>query len=118
MKRQRGLGMVGVLIVLVLVLVVGITLMRVIPAYIEFMAVKKVLASMAAGGDLDKPSVKEIRDAFERRAAIDNITSVKGEDLEVAKDGTRTVVSASYTTRIPLVANVSLLLDFNASSQK
>lgn len=118
MNRQRGLGMVGVLILLVLVVAGGITLLRVVPAYIEFMAVKKVLASMAAGGDLDKPSVKEIRDAFERRAAIDNITSLKGDDLEIAKDGTRTVVNASYTTKIPLVANVSLLLDFNASSQK
>jgi len=118
MNRQRGMGILGIFVVLVVVVIGAITVMRVVPAYIEFMAVKKVLAAMGAGGDLEKPSVKEIRDAFDRRAGIDNITSVKGEDLDVAKEGTRTVVNANYSTKIPLVANVSLLLEFNASTQR
>jgi hypothetical protein len=41
---------------------------------------------------------------------------VTGADLEISKDGGDTVISFAYTKKIPLFANVSLLIDFAASS--
>ena len=107
-----------VFVILVLLAVGAITGLRVLPAYIEFYAVKRALAAMAQGGDIDHSTVKQIRDAFDKRAQMDNIHSVKGDDLDITKEGSRTVVTASYSSKLPLFANVSLLIEFNASGEK
>jgi hypothetical protein len=43
---------------------------------------------------------------------IESITAIGEDDIEVTKDGNTLVISASYSVKVPLVANVSLLIDF------
>ena len=59
----------------------------------------------------------EISASFNRNAVIDNITIIKGSDLAVSKTATgETIVSVDYQTIVPLVGNVSALLDFSVST--
>jgi hypothetical protein len=62
-------------------------------------------------------SVAKVREAFDRQANVDYIASIKGEDLDVSKDGASIVISFEYEKRIPLVANATLLLEFAGSSK-
>ena len=39
-----------------------------------------------------------------------------GAELEIGKDGGEVVISFAYAKKIPLFANVSLLIDFAAST--
>ena len=61
-------------------------------------------------------SPREIRNSFDRRANIDYITVVSSQDLDISKDEGDNVVSVEYSQKIPLVANISLVLDFSAST--
>ena len=61
---------------------------------------------------------KTYKGHFDRRAQIDNVNAVKGTDLEIAKQGDRFEITASYSVRVPLFANVSACLDFEATSGK
>jgi hypothetical protein len=47
---------------------------------------------------------------------IDNITTVKASDLDIGRDGGQTVVSVEYPFQTKLIGNISLLVDFSASS--
>jgi hypothetical protein len=91
--------------------------MKLTPSYIEFFAIKKsvnALGEEARGG----ASVAEIRKSFDRRAMVDDISTVKGSDLEVTKDSGGIVVTAAYRKEIPLVANVGIYIEFKASSKE
>ncbi len=79
------------------------------------MTAKKDMLAVA-GSEGRTGSVVDIRKAFDRRADIDGITVVTGADLDISKDGGDIVISFAYTKKIPLFANVSLLIDFAASS--
>jgi Domain of unknown function (DUF4845) len=114
MERQRGIGFLGVFFVLVLIVVVAIIGMKLVPAYIEFFSVKRIVKAMK--GEIQGASVREIKAAFDRRVTTDYITSVKGEDLDISKSGGTVVVTANYEVRIPLFANISVVLDFNTST--
>ncbi len=61
-------------------------------------------------------TVGEIRQAFEKRATVDSIDVIGAKDLEITKEGNDVVISVSYPKRIPLFGNVSLMIDFVASS--
>ena len=118
MNRQRGLGFAGVLALLVGIVFVAIFGMKLAPAYLEYFAVKKAVTGMIESGELRNATVADVRKAFDRRAVIDDITSIQGADLEVTKEGTDIVVGFAYEKRIPIVNNISVLIDFKGSSKK
>ena len=60
--------------------------------------------------------LNQIRLSFNKRAQIDNIKSVNGQDIKINKENGRIVLSTEYTIKIPLIANLSLNIDFEAIS--
>jgi hypothetical protein len=114
--QQRGLSLIGLLFVSAVLFFVALLAMKLVPAYIEFFSVKKVLATMGNDPSILSKSSDEIRRDFERRASIDRIEVVKPSDLSVAYRGNTQVVFVDYSIRIPLVGNVSLVVDFSANS--
>ncbi len=115
-KKQQGATLLGMLIVGAFVVFVALIAMKMAPAYIEFMSVKKVLKAMQSES-LGTMSNKEIKDSFEKRASVAYVDTVKGSDLVIEKtpDG-NAVVSVSYEVVKPIMGNVSVLIDFSARS--
>lgn len=117
MRKQRGISLIGLIIVLGLVGFFGIMGAKLMPYYLEYFAVKKMFSAMDANGDL-KGSVRDIRRGFDTRNAIEDVKSVRGDDLEITKEGGETVVSANWSVKVPLVYNISACIDFSATTAK
>ncbi|MEJ5270442.1 MAG: DUF4845 domain-containing protein [Hydrogenophilus sp.] len=112
MRAIAGFSLLGVLFWGAIAGIAIILAMRVVPFYTEFAAIKRALVAAAAEGE-----PQAIRQAFDRRASADYITSVSARDLEIRKDGEHGyVVRVAYEKVLPLVANVSLLFTFEASA--
>ena len=114
--QQRGLSMIGFLFVAVILVALAMLAMKMVPAYIEFFGVKKVLADMAHQSDLRNMSNGEIRNDFDKRASVGYVEGVTGKDLRFDHRGGIPVVIAEYMFRTKLVNNISLVIDFSASS--
>jgi Flp pilus assembly protein TadG len=118
MKNQKGVSMVGLIIILVvLVLCAGLG-MKVGPAYMEYLQIKKAVAAIVESGEVRQGSVADVRKAFDKRAQVDAINAITSQDLDISKDGGNLVISFAYPQKVPLVGNVSLLFDFAGSSKK
>ncbi len=115
-RQQRGLSMIGFLLVAALVVMAAMLAMKLVPAYIEFFSVKKILVSMGQETSLQGKSNADIRSDFSRRTAADYVSVVKAEDLMVDRSSGTPVVSVDYEFRTKLIGNVSLVVDFSASS--
>lgn len=115
-SQQRGLTMLGFLFVAVMLIFVAMLAMKLVPAYIEFFSVKKILNTMGQESDLKSKSNAEIRNDFMKRAGVSYVTVVKPEDLTIDRRNGGLVVSADYVFRSKLVGNVSIVVDFSASS--
>jgi hypothetical protein len=114
--RQRGLTMFSFLFFAVVFIAIAMLAMKLVPAYIEFFSVKKILSSMGQEAELKSKSNAEIRNDFSNRASVGYVTVVKPEDLSVDRHGGVPVITAEYEYRTKLVGNVSLVVDFSASS--
>lgn len=114
--RQRGLSMIGFLFVAMVLVFIAILGMKLVPAYIEFASVKKILAAMSQESDLKSKSNAEIRSDFMKRAGVSYVTVVKPEDLSIDRRGGVPVITVEYAFRTPLFGNLTLIADFNASS--
>lgn len=116
MRKQIGISMIGVLFVCIGLVLVAVGGMKVVPAYIEYMSVKKAVAGVVQGGEA-RGTVAEIRRAFDKRAQVDDINVISGTDLEITKEGNDVVVAFAYPKKIPLFGNVSIYFDFAGSSK-
>lgn len=117
-NKQQGMTFIGLVLVIASLVFVAVIGMKVVPAYMEYMTVKKAVKRIAEDPAFNTMTRKEIITAFDKTASVDFITVIKGSDLVVEKDQSGNIVSAIYQVTIPIVANASVLLDFKASTAK
>ena len=115
--RQGGLTMTGFLLTAFVAVAVVMIGFRMVPPYIEYFTVKKIMAKTLDDAKQGF-SLYQFRRDFDLKASADYIDSVKGSDIEVSKEGNNLVATASWTRTLHLVGNVSLLLEFEATATK
>ena len=115
--RQAGLTIVGFVLVAAVVMTIAMIGFRVLPSYIEYFSVEKTLKQTLLNSR-DGVTPNEFRRDFDLKASANYIDSVRGTDVELTREGNELIASASWTTTLHLVGNVSLLLEFEASARK
>jgi type II secretory pathway pseudopilin PulG len=116
-NKQRGITLTGAIMGMIVLALVGLFAAKLVPSYVEYFAVQKILKAMESQGDI-KGTVKEIRNSFDRRNSIENVQAMRGDDLEITKEGGETVVTATWSVKVPIVSNFSACLDFSVTTAK
>lgn len=114
MNRQRGVSLSGMLFWSIGIALVALLGMKVFPSVTQYFSILKAVKSVA--GSASGMTVPEIRKSFDRHASTGYITDINGSEIDISKDGNGVVISFAYEKRIPLFANVSLLIDYQGSS--
>jgi Tfp pilus assembly protein PilV len=117
-NKQRGVSFSGFIMIAFVLIFVAILGMKMVPAYVHSTQLSSIFKSIATDPAMQSATIKEIRDSYSKRAMMDSITDITAEDIDIAKDGTMLSLSANYSVKIPLVANITLLLEFNPRSDK
>jgi len=118
MWRERGLTMTGFLTLAVVLVFAAFLVFRLMPPFLEYFYVQKAVDAVASDLDLQTATPREVRGEFDKRALIDNITTITGEDLEIVRQGNDVVLNANYSVKVPIFGNVAACIDFQASSGK
>ena len=112
-RGQRGLSIIG--LIFIGLIVVGLLAIgfKAVPAVVEYIAIERALQKIRNEGT----TVQQIQAAFDRHATIDDITSINSKDLDITKEGDQVVISYAYQKKIPIVENVSLVIDFAGTTR-
>ena len=110
---QRGVSLMGLLVILFLIIVLALFGMKIIPSFLEFRTAKTAIEMIARSTQ----NAGDVRRAFENRAAIDNIVTIRPQDLEVSREGNQLVISFAYRKEVPLFGPVGLYIDYAANSK-
>ena len=119
MRTQKGLTLSGFMLWAIIVVIALLLGFKIGPPYMEYASIQKLLRNVATDAQAAGENYKAVAwREFSLRAGIDNIQSVRANDLTIRKDGQQVVITADYTATVPLVGNISACIDFNATSQK
>lgn len=115
MKRnQRGMTLIGFVIILAMVGVFIFMGMKLVPMYSEYYAVKQALNEIAKESDISEQDPGRIKDAFFKRLYISYAENVKNENVKIARKDAGYVMTVDYEVRRPLIANIDVVGHFNA----
>jgi hypothetical protein len=107
---ESGVSLSGLIVVLIVLSALALVVIKVTPAFIEYRSVKDAIVKAKA--DAGSGSVREIQQAFDKNAGVNDVSAISGRDLVITREGGSTEISFAYEKRVPLAGNVSLLFDF------
>lgn len=114
-RAQRGMGLFELMFWLVLIGGAVLIGLKVFPTVNEYLTIQRAVDKIAATG---AASQVEVRAQFEQIKAVEYaITSISGKDLQVAKEGDRTVIRYAYNVEIELIPPVFLLMKYEGRSK-
>ena len=113
-KRQEGVSLVGLIVILALLGVVLVLGLKIVPTYTEYRAIQNaIVTAKNAGG-----TAADIQKSFDASAVAGYISSINGRDLIIEKIDGQTEISFAYEKKIPLVGPASLLLEYEGTTAK
>jgi hypothetical protein len=118
MHRQKGVTLTGFLILSVILIFVALLGFKLLPPYLEFMSIRAQLRAIANDPEGRQGVRRVVEDLFDRRSAIENISSVKARDIIITKSGEGVLLSFEYTVCVPIVLNIRACMDYNPTSAR
>ena len=112
-QQQRGMSLIGLIFVGLIVVFLLILGSKVVPAVVEYIAIERAVQKIKN----EATTVRDIQTAFERHRTIDDITSITAADLDITKEGDKIVISYAYAKKIPVLDNVSIVIDFAGTTR-
>ena len=114
LTKQRGVALTGLLAWGTVIAVVAILGLRLAPEYLTYFKILK--ASKAVALNSTGKTVPEIRASFAKYLEVEHVSTISPADLDISKEGSEVVIAFAYESRVPLVGNISLLIDFEGST--
>ncbi len=112
---QRGITLIGWIILLVPVAVCVFAIIRLTPIYLNYYSVVKfmnVVASQNKGGG-SGVSADGLHRELEKNFIVGYIEHPAAKDIDIHRDGSKWAMVADYEDVVPMFANVSLLVQFH-----
>ncbi|HBA35999.1 MAG TPA: hypothetical protein DCZ12_17885 [Gammaproteobacteria bacterium] len=115
MNRQAGLGLIAWIIVIAFAAAIITTGIRVLPVYIDHMAVKDIINDLQRDSSNQNISKREIRLQLHKRFKTNSLWDLDPDQIiKVIKDKERGLIfHVQYEVRKPVVGNVDLIVSFD-----
>ena len=111
--RQRGMALVGWLVLIFAVGSTGTLAIRTIPHYIDYHTMISVVEALPQN-EVHVMSTRDIRSSLAKRFKVNNIRDLKVKDiLGIERKRDRTALVLKYEVREHLLYNIDLVLVFS-----
>ena len=115
-RKEKGLTLLGFLIVLGVVLFFAYGGMRVVPMYLEYHALGNALSKLENDPGAKKMTPAKIKNSIQNSLwASYASNNIKNEHIKISKKSGGVTVRVAYEIRKPFIANIDLIGSFDKS---
>ena len=114
-KSQRGMTTIGWIVVIALFSSILLTGFKIIPMYLEYFNVQSLMDGLAKDTSVDARSKRDLWIAFNKRLRVNQVTSIKREDVTFSRKDGVTTVKLEYRVEKPWIAQLFLGAQFQHS---
>lgn len=112
LKRQGGMSMLGIIIVVGLVSFFLMVVIRLLPSYIEGRSVKSAIEGVAATASSEW-SLGEVGKRVGSAFTTNQVEGIAPNQVKVYRDKGKIIINANYEKRTPLFEGVDAVLIFD-----
>jgi Domain of unknown function (DUF4845) len=115
-KAQRGITLIGFIMVLAVAGFFIFLAMRLVPVYVEYYSVVKNVKAICKEPDAPKASIDEMRKKLALRFVIDYVENFDPrKNMKMVREGETKTLNIVYEVRKPLIYNLDFVAKFEHS---
>ncbi|WP_071870574.1 DUF4845 domain-containing protein [Atopomonas hussainii] len=112
-KQQRGMSVMNILLMLALAAFLASTAFKVIPHYLDFMALEKMIVAIESPQGQGMTSPGDVYAYIEKGLTVNSIREFDLEKaMEVEQEGNDFLIKLNYERRENLIKNIDLVVKF------
>ncbi len=112
-RRQRGVSMIGGLLMLIVVCFVALMVIRIVPIYVSYFTVKSTLEALQQDPASRQMSVAELYNTLQKRFEIGYVSVVDARRVKIRQQGRERILSLAYEDRRTLIGNLDIVASFD-----
>lgn len=113
-RSQQGLSILGWLMVLAVVAFFASTAFKVMPHYLDYMSLEKIITSVETDKALEVRTVGDFYNHVSKGMQVNSIRDLNmREAMQVQVEGNEFLVHLKYEKREPLIENLDLVVNFD-----
>lgn len=113
-RSQQGVSILGWLVVLAVVAFFASTAFKVLPHYLDYMSMEKIITSVETDKASDVRTVGEFYNHVSKGMQVNNIRDLNMRDaMQVKVENNEFLVHLKYEKREPLIENLDLVVNFD-----
>lgn len=112
-KRQQGLTLISLIVILGFIGFLALLIMKVGPIYMDHSKVVNALAAVKETTDIGSKGEDEIRTILSKRFNMNYVADIKPEQIKITKRGNYLKVEANYEVVEKILGNLSVLVQFD-----
>ena len=114
-ETQRGMTVIGMLLLLIVIAFVVLIAMKVVPMYVQYFSIKSTIESIRKEPQLAQMSTQDIQNAIQKRFDIGYVDNITARDLKIRNENRGRVLDLEYQDERELFYGLSILLKANES---
>ena len=113
--RQRGMTVIGMLLLIVVIAFVALIGMKVVPMYIQYFSIKSTIENVRKEPLLAQMTTSDIQNAIQKRFDIGYVDNISARDLKIRNERSGRVLDLIYQDERSLFYGLYVLLKVNES---
>lgn len=111
--RQRGITLLGALVMLSILGFFAFLIMRLFPVYSEYHSVTTAMKGLQSEPGVGQMTPERIRELLNRRLYISYVESVKPNHVKITRSGNGYNLNIKYEVRRPMAYNIDFVAKFD-----
>jgi hypothetical protein len=103
----------GMLIIAIMVGFFILAAIRLVPPYVEYLSVKRIVEEVAREHDPNRQSLGQVRRKVGQLFYTSQIYGIKAEEIDLYRKKGKTYIDASYEVRVPMVGRIDAVIKFD-----
>ncbi|HET7843588.1 MAG TPA: DUF4845 domain-containing protein [Xanthomonadales bacterium] len=117
MQKQKGITLLGFVMILAIVGFFAFIIMRLFPVYSEYYGVVQALKAVQVEPGIASKTPEQIKESLDRKFYISYVTSVKKNNIKITRKDGGYLVQVKYEVRGPLLYNLEYIATFDKTVQ-
>jgi len=113
MQSQKGITLVGFIMILAIVGFFAFIIMRLFPVYSEYYGVLQAMKAVQVEPGITSKTPEQIKESLDRKFYISYVTNVKKTNVKVTRKDAGYLLNVKYEVRGPLVYNLEYIATFD-----
>jgi len=112
-KKQQGITLISLILLLGLIAFFTLLVLKISPIYMNHSKVVHALETLKNRTDIEKKSKYEVMTSLQKQFNMNYVYTVKKKDIKITSRGGYLKVQIKYYVKEPLIANLSVWVDFD-----